>query len=466
MQTRSRKLRTDLSVCTTDGALYSFMVGVGEMFFIPFALALGFSEVEAGLCFSIPFLLGATLQLVAPWGIDALRSPRRWVILCATVQSCSFIPLIIAAWIGSIPMPLLFATLAVYWGTALGAGPAWTAWVGALIPSDIRPRYFGIRTRVCQLATLGGLSAAGVLLWLGRSADAAKTELTTALNSSAADASQSALQGHADHAVAWELLAFAAMFILAALGRGISTRFLWLQSEPPPGNWNQTTISPLRLPLRPLAGPERNLLLFMLLFQIALQISSPFVGSYLIGHLHYSNTMYFVAVALMFGCKSIASAAFGAMAASHGARRVLVIGSVLLAIHGALLAIPAGVWTIMLLMSGAGIAWAAYELATFLLILDVSRPTDRTSLMTSYLFLNAGALLGGSLLGGWILRTMGSHEYAYTVLFLTSSIARAGMLPLLKRVPEGRLGSRSAAARSSNGAQEDGAMTWTREGGA
>jgi len=450
MQTRSRKLRTDLSVCTTDGALYSFMVGVGEMFFIPFALALGFSEVEAGLCFSIPFLLGATLQLVAPWGIDALRSPRRWVILCATVQSCSFIPLIIAAWIGSIPMPLLFATLAVYWGSALGAGPAWTAWVGALIPSDIRPRYFGIRTRVCQLATLGGLFAAGVLLWLGRSADA----------------SASLLQDRAGHAVAWELLAFASMFILAALARGVSTRFLWLQSEPPPGNWNQKAISPLRLPLRPLAGPERHLLLFMLLFQIALQISSPFVGSYLIGHLHYSNTMYFVAVALMFGCKSIASAAFGAMAASHGARRVLVIGSVLLAIHGGLMAIPAGVWTIMLLMSGAGIAWAAYELATFLLLLDVSRPTDRTSLMTSYLFLNAGALLGGSLLGGWILRTMGSHEYAYTALFLTSSIARTAMLPLLKRVPEGRLGSRSESARRSNAAQEDGAMTWTGESGA
>ena len=225
-------------------------------------------------------------------------------------------------------------------------------------------------------------------------------------------------------------------------------------------------MSPLRLPLRPLAGPERNLLLFMLLFQIALQISSPFVGSYLIGHLHFSNTMYFVAVAVMFLCKSIASAVFGAMAASYGARRVLVIGSILLAIHGALMAMPAGVWTIMLLMAGAGIAWAAYELATFLLLLDVSRPTDRTSLMTSYLFLNAGALLGGSLLGGWILRTMGSHEYAYTVLFLTSSLARTGILPLLRRVPEGRLGSRSQAAQLTTAPHENGALTWPGESGA
>lgn len=450
MLTRSRKLRADLSVCTTDGALYSFMVGVGEMFFVPFALALGFSEVEAGLCFSIPFLLGATLQLVSPWGIDLLRSPRRWVILCATVQSCSFVPLIIAAWMGSIPMPMLLATLAVYWGTALGAGPAWTAWVGALIPGDIRPRYFGIRTRICQLATLGGLVAAGVLLWLGRGTDA----------------SQSDLQPGTMRTGRWELLAFAGMFLLAALGRGVSTRFLWLQSEPPAGNWNQKAISPLHLPLRPLAGPERNLLLFMLLFQIALQISSPFVGSYLIGHLHYSNTMYFVAVAVMFLSKSIASAVFGAMAAAHGARRVLVLGSVLLAIHGALMSMPAGVWTILLLMSGAGIAWAAYELATFLLLLDISRPADRTSLMTSYLFLNAGALLGGSLLGGWILRTMGSHESSYTVLFLASSLARVAMLPLLRRVPEGRPGSRSLSTRLGITAQEDGALTYPRESGA
>jgi len=449
MLTRSRKLRRDLSVCTTDGALYSFMVGIGEMFFIPFALALGFSEVEAGLCFSIPFLLGATLQLVSPWGVEVLRSPRRWVILCATVQSCSFIPLILAACIGSIPMPMLLATLAVYWGTALGAGPAWTAWVGALIPSNIRPCYFGIRTRICQLATLGGLAAAGMLLWLGRQADV----------------SQSPVQPDAASTGAQELLAFAGMFVLAALGRGISTRYLWLQSEPPSGNWNQKTISPLRLPLRPLSGPERNLFLFMLLFQIALQVSSPFVGSYLIGRLHFSNTMYFVAVAVMFFSKSIASAIFGAMAARYGARRVLVLGSILLAMHGAFMAIPADVWTIMLLMAGAGIAWAAYELATFLLILDVSRPTDRTSLMTSYLFLNAGALLGGSLLGGWILRMMGSHEHAYTMLFLTSSLARIGMLPLLRRVPEGRPGSRSQMAPLTTAPCEGGSATLPGESG-
>ena len=453
MLTRSRKLRTDLAVCTTDGALYSFMVGVGEMFFVPFALALGFSEVEAGLSFSVPFLIGAALQLVSPWGIEMLRSPRRWVILCATVQSCSFVPLIIAAWVGSIPMHILLATLAVYWGTALGAGPAWTAWVGALVPSDVRPRYFGIRTRICQLATLGGLAAAGMLLWLGRAADAASRDAS------------GAIQQPINASKPWELLAFAGMFLLASLARGVSTRYLWLQSEPPPGNWNQTTISPLHLPLRPLAGPERNLLLFMLLFQIALQVSTPFVGPYLIGHLHFSNTMYFVAVALMFACKSIASAAFGAMAATHGARRILVIGSVLLAVHGALMALPPTVWSIMLLMSAAGVAWAAYELATFLLLLDVSRPNDRTSLMTSYLFLNAGALLGGSLLGGWILRSMGSHEHTYTILFLASSLARLTMLPLLRRVPEGRLGRKSGSAPLAAAAHEDGSLTWPGESG-
>jgi len=79
------------------------MVGVSEMYFIPFVLALGVGEVSAGLFFTIPYLCGSVLQLLAPWGVSFLKSPRKWVLCCAIVQCLSFIPLIDGAIRGSLP---------------------------------------------------------------------------------------------------------------------------------------------------------------------------------------------------------------------------------------------------------------------------------------------------------------------------------------------------------------------------
>ena len=105
------------------------MVGVSEMYFIPFVLALGVGEVSAGLFFTIPYLCGSVLQLLAPWGVSFLKSPRKWVLCCAIVQCLSFIPLIDGAIRGSLPAWVIFASFALYWGAAIGAGPAWAAWV-------------------------------------------------------------------------------------------------------------------------------------------------------------------------------------------------------------------------------------------------------------------------------------------------------------------------------------------------
>ena len=171
MNTRSRKLRKDLAASTGDGATYSFMVGVSEMYFIPFVLALGVGEVSAGLFFTIPYLCGSVLQLLAPWGVSFLKSPRKWVLCCAVAQCLSFIPLIDGAIRGSLPAWVIFASFALYWGAAIGAGPAWAAWVAALIPSNIRPKYFGRRSRICQLMTLSGLSVAGAFLFFGEHFD-------------------------------------------------------------------------------------------------------------------------------------------------------------------------------------------------------------------------------------------------------------------------------------------------------
>lgn len=113
-----------------------------------------------------------------------------------------------------------FCLICALLGAAIGAGPAWAAWVAALIPSNIRPKYFGRRSRICQLMTLAGLSVAGAFLFFGEHFDAGK---------------------HIDQAqrvvgeFSWQLAAFASIFFLGFLSRGASIPFLIRQSEPPSG---------------------------------------------------------------------------------------------------------------------------------------------------------------------------------------------------------------------------------------
>ena len=129
-------LRRDLALVHTDAIAASIMVGTGETYIAAFALALGLGDIVAGYAASGPFLAGAVLQLVSPWGVRRLGSHRRWVVLCALLQAASFIPLCAAALHGSLSALGLLLIATFYWATGMATGPAWSTWVGTLDPAQ------------------------------------------------------------------------------------------------------------------------------------------------------------------------------------------------------------------------------------------------------------------------------------------------------------------------------------------
>ena len=56
------------------------MVGCGETYIAAFALAIGMSQITAGLIGTVPLLAGVALQLIGPTGARWCRSYRRWVL--------------------------------------------------------------------------------------------------------------------------------------------------------------------------------------------------------------------------------------------------------------------------------------------------------------------------------------------------------------------------------------------------
>lgn len=385
-----------------DATAYGGMVGLGETYLVTFALAMGLGELMAGLVGSVPLVAGGIMQMISPRAIRKLGSHKRWVVTCASVQALSFLPLIFAALWGAISGPAVLAVATLYWAAGLATGPAWNTWIGTLIPPLVRARFFGIRTRSQQAAVFAGFLIGGLALqW------AAGRNLV--------------------------LTVYAVLFSAAALCRLTSAWMLSRQSEPVPPQMRRIPFREIFSHLRGKSGGK--LLVYLVAVQAAVQMSGPFFTPFMFGKLHFSYGQFVALISVAFLVKMIAFPIWGRVAHRMGARKLLWIGGIGI--------IPTSMswvfsqnfaWLLFIQMAG-GVAWAAYELAFFLLFFESIAEEERTSLLTVYNLLNTSAWVLGSLVGASILALMGSTFEAYLWVFGLSSIGRTLALVLLARLP-------------------------------
>ncbi len=427
---KEARLRHDLRLMTSDGLLFSIMVGAGEAYLGAFALAAGHSEVVAGWLASLPMLGGAILQLRAPRMVQRFGSLRRWVVTAAVVQALSFLPLVVAAATGYAPLWMLFGAAILYWAANLATGPAWNTWVTTLVPVRIRARYFAGRSRVTQIGTLLGLAAGGLTLqfWTGGSKAGGGTA------------------------------AFAVLFGAAFVARLGASRCLAGQSEPerlPP----DFRLVPIREFLHRRGGAGAKLLLYMLAVQVAVQISAPFFTPFMLGQLHLNYGAFMTLLGASFIGKMLALPLIGRIAQRVGPGRVLWIGGLGIIPLAAMWLVPAGPYMFEYLIFAqllSGTLWACYEMGTFLLLFETIPAAERTSMLTLFNCANAAAIVTGAAVGGWLLSTFGTDHSAYMLVFLISSAARLLTVGLLTRISPPRVAPvpvpvRTIAVRPSAG---------------
>ena len=407
-------LRKDLRASLGDGSAYSLMVGIGETYLAVFVLAIGLGEITSGLISTVPLVIGSFLQLVAPWVIHRLGSNRRWLVLCAAVQSLAFVPLVIGALAGAMPVWLVFAVASVYWAASLGCGPAWNTWMGTIVPPRLRANYFARRSRASQLATLLGFLAGGMLLQIATPAG-------------------------------YELSAFAILFLIAGACRFVSGSFLFVMSEPEPPTGKHRRVSFFSM-LR--GHPNTGLLVFLLLIQVCVQISGPFFTPYMRHHLDLPYWQYTAVFGIQFASKIVALPFLGRLAQRVGPDRLLWMMSLGIIPLSALWIASDNFAYLMVLQSVCGIFWGGYELASLLLFFETIPARERTSLLTNFNVANAAAVCLGSLCGGWLLSQLGDNQQSYYILFGLSSSLRAIVVSGLVWLPRVRLKAKPLAMRS------------------
>jgi hypothetical protein len=434
---RATTLRKDLTAIRLDGFAWALMSGSAELVaFSTFALRIGTSEVLTGLLATVPMVIGAVVQTVSPWGIARVRSHRRWTIYTALLQATAFFPLMLGAARGHLSAPLLFAAVALYWAAGFSAGASWTALVGVLVPSTIRANYFARRTRLNHLGIFLGLALTGLTLhW-----------------------SYSGPRPAGSGASPDPLWPFVGIFAASATARAVSCWQLARYSEAPAEALSTTRPRPLQ-PCAPYAAlrntPAHALLVVLFALMVAAYIASPFYTPFMLKRLHLDYLHFMILVGVVPLAKVATLPLLGRVARRYGARRLLWIAVLAMAP-------PAGAWALshnfawlLVLQTGSGAAWAAYELATFLLVLEYVPEHQRTGLMTSWNLVSALGQATGSFLGGATLAALGSSPddsgpslHAYYAIFLASSILRASCALLLPRLA--RRGPPSASPRGDD----------------
>lgn len=416
-------LRRDLAACSRDGQFFSVMVGMGESYLAAFVLAAGLGQISSGLIGTVPIVLGGILQLISPFATRRLGSNRLWVVSCATTQALSFLTLSLVAYLQINSTVVIFATASLYWGAGLGAGPAWNTWVGTVIPSRIRSRYFACRTRVTQICVLGGFLTAGIALQWG----------------------VGLLSAHKT---------FAILFLIAAVARFASVSFLLQQTEPVRPERQSPFRSVRELFTR---FTTSRILVFQLAVQFSVQIAGPYFSPYLLAVQKFEYWQYAALIATAFIAKIVTVPLMGKLADKMGARRLFLFGAFGLVPLSSLWLVSSSFAFLLLVQLIAGTVWGAYELASLLLLFDSIESSERTSIMTVFNLLNATAMTLGSLAGAGLLLLLGNTLSTYCLLFGLSTASRLLallLLPKLPRTTEGNVQSinfRTLAMRPSAG---------------
>jgi MFS family permease len=419
-------LRRDLWVSAADAAAFSLMVGCGETYIPAFALALGLGPVAAGMMASVPVLAGAFFQLITPLAVTRLGTNRGWVIACTSVQAMSFIPF--AAWAirGRASLAELLVAAAVYWSAGMAGAPAWNAWMGTLIPEEMRTAYFANRNRLGQFGVFVGFVLGGLILQWGEGRGVT-------------------------------LLAFAGLFIAAGLCRVVSTMMLahcreldrpvarrvaaalvggaGAADRPQPETGRPGWIPDLARTLRRMAStPSGPLVVYLCALVFTAQFSAPYFTPYMLRERGFSYHAFMLVVATSFLAKALILPSLGRLGSRIGSLGLLWLGGLSIIPLSLLWLVSADVGYLVAVQVVAGSCWAAWELAVALLFFDAVPHRDRTGVITVYNVGLAVATVAGATAGGMLLRSLGEDSRGYFAVFAASSLLRLATVPLLMRV--------------------------------
>lgn len=397
-----------------DALAHAAMLGLGESYFVAFAISIGAGVVEIGYLTTAPLLIGSLLQLLSPGVVGRVGSRRKVVVALAFLQALMYIPLVILAWTsgerGGSPVFVLIAVAIVYHSALLFITPVWQSWMGDLLAGASKGRYLGFRNLVTGVVHFVVFIGSGVYLNLSAAEGRGRTT------------------------------AFAVMFMLAFVARGISVYCLRRHHDIPPlPSPPPESVSLRRLFFRPGELNSAALVFYLAAMNFAVYIGVPFFSPLMFQGLRFTYLEYTLVSAAAILAKFAMMPFWGRMCDRHGSRRVLLFagGSVaLIPLYWTFLDVP---WLLACAELFSGAAWAAFELSSFYFLLDAIIPERRARLLSLSQALNGVAVFAGMNVGA-VLATSGTFRGSAILLpiFVSGVMRLAVTVAFWRRLREVR----------------------------
>lgn len=414
------KIKQSLRYSLWDGIFASVMMGIGDNFITPYALALGATASLIGVLASSPYLVTALLQLNAAALVDRIGSRKPVITSAVFAQALMWLPIIAIPYLVSTHRAvylIIIYTLFVAIGTL--AAPPWSSLMADHVPETIRGKVFGWRNRLFGVVNVSSMLLAGLALsgfgLLGRYFP----ELPAA---------------------SLKLIGFTAVFSVAFVARLVSWYFLTRMYEPKlviKPEHRFTFIDFIKRMRRTNFG---KFVIFVASMNFSVFVGAPFLAVYMLRDLKFDYLTYTVITLTATLTMVLTMNHWGSHADQAGNRRVLRLSSLFLPVIPFLWLFSHQIWYLICVQLFAGFFWAGFNLSFTNFMYDAVTPEKRTRCIAYFNAINSMAVCLGALAGGLLVKIAPPvFGYSTLTLIFLSGVLRflsAGLCAFVAEVRE------------------------------
>lgn len=377
-----------------EAFLTSLMVGFAEMYFAVYILDRGLGDIWAGLIIGIPMLVGSVLQFL----ITQKKQKLNFLSFILVSQSLILLLLTISSLLQYKMITIfVFILVSFYWCCSYLGQTYWNYWMSEHISPENRAHFFSVRGQSTQYGTMLGAMLTGFYL----------------------QSFQTKIYGLIIYVVPFAIAMLCRFGAWVVIKRQFSLLNQNLHEEIERTNF----FTGVQVFIR---SEQKNkaLILFLFIFNFAIFITSPYITPYLISERGFSPASFMAClIALLLG-KTIAFLSTRKLVQALNVYAVLIIG-----IFG-MSPLPffwhwiSHTFLACMLQFFSGFFWGLFELSTAMLLFSEIEKKNKISIFTVHNLFSSIAIILGTLLGGKILASFGSNDYAYTHLFTFGSLLR------------------------------------------
>ncbi len=390
-----KNIKKTLNFSIIDGSFHSVMVGMGENYVNPFAIALNATNTQIGLLGSLPKLVSSFCQL---WSADIahrISSKKGFIVKNATARAFTWLPLfILPLLIRKFNVWLLILFFTLYYSFGNLNAPIWNSWMGDIVQAENRGKYFGKRNKATGSAAFFSMVAAGIILHLFEGINI------------------------------W--VGYGIIFGIALIAKLISVSYLNLMYEPnvPIKQNNLNFISFLKTMRSSNFG---MFALYTSVFWFTVSIAAPFFSVYMLRTLNFSYLQYTVLISTTTVATFMTMLYWGKHSDIFGNKKIITIASMLVPVVPILWALYHNFFYLIFVQVISGFAWAGFNLSASNYVFDSAKPHESAKFFAYNNVTTAIAMFLGAMTGTILIKFLPTPWFfvsSFQLLFLISGIAR------------------------------------------